>query len=217
MLSVCGIDVPWECRTLEGFRAWVATFDEHGPRVSFARGNVHVETGKMSTNDETHEPLVAALNSALRQLARELDLGRYFLPPSWFTHEASSLSTEPDGFLALWGTLEAEVLRLNPDRASEMLGRPDMVLEVVGESSRRKDLIEHVTDYGLAGVREYWIADARGEEVVLRVLVLGPDGSYDVAPADEDGWVRSPLWQRSFRVRRLPERAGLVDFDVEIR
>ena len=214
-LTVHGIEIPWESQTLDGFRTWVATFDERGPRVSFARGRVHVDMGPQSY--DTHEPLVGALNAALRTLARELDLGRYFLPPSWFTHEATGLSTEPDGFLALWSSLEGKGLEINPDRRTEMVGHPDMVLEVVSDTSRRKDLVEHVTDYALAGVREYWIADARQECVVFRILRLEADAAYAEISPDGEGWISSPVWQRSFRVRRLPERAGLSDFALDIR
>lgn len=110
------IEVHNDAYTLSGFRAWVASLDEHGPRVSFARGIVHVETSAQS--QETHEPVAAAINVVLSSL----DIGRYFVPPSWFTHEASALSTEPDGFFALWSTLEQGDLRLNPEREIEMLG-----------------------------------------------------------------------------------------------
>lgn len=212
-LTVCGIAIPWETQTLEGFRAWVATLDEHGPRVSYSRGSVHVEASPQDY--DTHEPLVDAINAALRALASELDLGRYCFPPSWFTHKAIDLSTEPDGFLALWSTLERGELRINPDREVEMIGRPDMVLEVVSESSQRKDLVEHVEDYARAHVSEYWIADAR-RTVQLRVLVL-TDGAYVDAPIDGDGWVRSPVFGRAFRLRALPERAGFRDFALDVQ
>ncbi len=214
-LTVEGIEIPWSAQTLEGFRAWVETLDERGPRVSFARGKLHVEMSPQSY--DTHEPLVHAINVRLSTLARDLDLGRYFLPPSWFTHEASELSTEPDGFFASWASLEAGRLRINPDRATEALGRPDMALEVVSKSSRRKDLVEHVTDYAAAGIREYWIADACADTPVFRILVVGPDGDYADSAPDADGWVSSPLFQRSFRVRRLPVRAGFPDFALDVR
>ena len=210
-----GVEVPWEARTLEGFRAWVATFDERGPRVSFARGTVHVDMSPQSYR--THEPLVQALNTALATLTRELDLGRYFMPPSWFTHEASALSTEPDGFLVLWRSLENKLIEVNPDRDTEMIGRPDLILEVVSDSSRRKDLVEHVTDYALAGVREYWIVDARKDVIAFRILALQESGAYVDEIADNDGWLRSPIMQRSFKIRQLPERAGMIDFAVDVR
>jgi Uma2 family endonuclease len=213
-LTVFGVEIPWDVRTLEGFRRWVATLDEHGPRVSFARGKVHVETSPQSY--ATHEALVASINEALRRLARELGIGRYFTPPSWFTHEGAALSTEPDGFHASWSTLEGGALRVNPERDIEMLGRPDMVLEVVSKTSERKDLVDHVFDYAAAGIHEYWIADARSEPLVFRVLVRGADGVYADSPPDADGWISSPLWQRRVRVRRLASRAGLPDFELEI-
>lgn len=213
--TVCGIEIPWETQTLEGFRNWVASLDEGGPRVSFARGRMHVDMSPQSY--DTHEPLVRAINVALCALASELDIGRYFLPPSWFTHEATGLSTEPDGYLALWSTLESKDLAINPERRTEMVGRPDMVLEVVSDTSHRKDLIEHVMDYALAGVREYWIADARADHLAFRILALDGSGEYaDVTP-DAEGWLESSLWQRSFRLGQLPERAGLRDFVLEIR
>lgn len=208
-LTVCGIEVPWDARTLEGFRAWVATLDERGPRVSFARGKLHVEMS-------THEPLVQAINVRLQLLARELDLGRYFLPPSWFTHEPTELSTEPDGFFARWSSLEAGELRVNPKRRVETLGRPDMTLEVVSDSSQRKDLTEHVADYAAAGIAEYWIADARRDAIAFRILVLA-GGAYVDSEVDADGWTWSPLWQRGFRVRSLPERAGFRDFSLDVQ
>lgn len=209
------ISAPKDAQTLVGFRAWVASFDEHGPRASFARGVLHVEASAQC--QYTHEPLVAAINIALRTLATSLDLGRYFFPPSWFTHEPSALSTEPDGLFALWPTLERGELRLNPDREVELIGRPDMVLEVVSKTSHRKDLVEHPTDYALAGVREYWIADARTADIGFRILTLGADASYVDVPSDADGWIASPLWGKSFRVRQLPERAGLRDFALDVR
>jgi Uma2 family endonuclease len=211
-LSVFGLEIPPDVHTLDGFRRWVATLDEHGPRVSFACGRVHVEMSPQSYL--THEALVAAINEALRVLARELDAGRYFTPPSWFTHEGSSLSTEPDGFFARWTTLENGDLRISPERDIEMLGRPDMILEVVSKTSERKDLVEHVTDYAAAGISEYWIADARAQPLVFRILSRGQDGTYSDS-TDVDGWTWSPLWQRRFRVRSLPARAGLADFVLD--
>lgn len=213
-LNVCGIEIPWETRTLDGFRRWVATLDESGPRVSFASGRMHVEVSPQ--NYETHEPLVPAVNATLCALVRELDIGRYFLPPSWFTHEPTLLSTEPDGFLALWSSLENGDLRVNPDRRTEMLGRPDMALEVVSDTSERKDLVEHVGDYATAGVREYWIADARGDEVIFRILALGADAVYREVVKDASGWLASPLWGCRFQLRRFVDRAGMTDFTLDI-
>jgi Uma2 family endonuclease len=92
-----------------------------------------------------------------------------------------------------------------------------MVLEVVSDTSARKDLLEHVEDYAAAGIHEYWLADAaRSPELVFRILTLAPDRTYVAQPMDTDGWVASPLWGRRFRVRRFIDRVGLSDFALDV-
>lgn len=214
-ITVEGLEIPVEVGTLEGFRNWVATLDERGPRVSFARGKVHVE---MSPQDHrTHGPVSGEINRVLSTLARELDLGKYFMAPSWFTHAPSGLSTEPDGFLILWESFQSGRVRLNPERPTELLGAPDWVLEVVSETSVKKDLEDLYASYEEAGVREYWIADARGASPSLRILTAGADRRFiDVAP-EADGWLRSSVFARTFRLISFTDRAGLRDYRLDVR
>jgi Uma2 family endonuclease len=215
LITAYGLEIPREALSLGGFREWVASLGELAPRMCFTSGRLHIE---MSPQDyETHAPLVDALNDALVRMARDRGIGRYFRPPSWFTEERAELSTEPDGFLVKWESIESGLVRINPDRTSELLGRPDMALEVVSSTSRKKDTVDLVRDYARAGVSEYWIADALGEDVALRILVLGADGAYAVQSPDEDGWLGSPTYQCAVRLHRTTDRAGWVDFDVEIR
>jgi Uma2 family endonuclease len=91
-----------------------------------------------------------------------------------------------------------------------------MALEVVSDTSERKDLVEHVGDYATAGVREYWIADARGDEVIFRILALGADAVYREVVKDASGWLASPLWGCRFQLRRFVDRAGMTDFTLDI-
>jgi len=44
--------------------------------------------------------------------------------------------------------------------------------------------------YFQAGVREYWLIDARGEELSFQLLRRG-DGAFEPTPADADGYQRS--------------------------
>jgi Uma2 family endonuclease len=157
-LHVFGLEIPHAIATLDGFRPWVSALGDAAPRVSFHRGTVHVE---MTPQDFTsHEPVSTTINAAL--VIRALDLGRYFTPPSWFTAIEAGLSTEPDGFFATWESFRSGRLRVNPGRPTELLGRPDMALEVVSATSEKKDLRDLVEGYAQAGVPEYWIVDARG-------------------------------------------------------
>ena len=46
-------------------------------------------------------------------------------------------------------------------------GAPDLVVEVLSPSTRRKDLLLKTMKYGQAGVREYWIIDPRDKSVIV--------------------------------------------------
>ena len=46
-------------------------------------------------------------------------------------------------------------------------GAPDMVMEILSPSTRRKDLILKTQKYSTAGVREYWILDPDNRQVIV--------------------------------------------------
>ena len=52
----------------------------------------------------------------------------------------------------------------------ELDGSPDMVLEVVSDSSVEKDIDVLMDLYWKAGIREYWLVDARGERIEFKIL-----------------------------------------------
>jgi Uma2 family endonuclease len=213
-LTVYGLEIPADVHSLAGFRAWVRGLSEdHRVRATYASGEVFVDVSPQSY--KTHEPLVEAINRVLLNLADALGLGHYYLPPSWIT-AGELVSTEPDGFLVLWERLRSGAVRVNPENEAELLGRPDMTLEVVSRSSTRKDLEVLVRDYAQAGVQEYWIADARHDALDFRIQVLTEDG-YVQRAADEEGWISSPLWRREFRLTRVTNPAGHPDFRLEAR
>jgi Uma2 family endonuclease len=215
LITAYGLEIPPEALSLEGFRNWLASLGEEAPRMCFSEGRLHIE---MSPQDyETHGPIVDAINDALARRARELGIGRYFRPPSWFTDERGQLSTEPDGFLVRWESIRAGLVRINPERTTELLGRPDMALEVVSTTSRKKDTVDLVRDYARAGVSEYWIADALRGDASLRILLLGPDGAYTAQTPDSAGWIASPMYQAAVRLRRTRDRAGWVEYELDVR
>ncbi len=215
-LHVLGVEVPPEAHTLAGFRAWVASLPDAGPRprATFCGGGVYVEDRPQDY--DAHAPLVAEVNRVLGNLTVAGELGMYFAPPSWFTHAKAGVSTEPDGMLVRFETFRAGRARVNPDRRTELLGTPDLVLEVVSRSSAKKDLVDLVRDYARAGVAEYWVADARAETLDFRLLVL--DGRrYELVAPGRGGWLRSPTFGRRFRLRRLVNAAGLADYRLDSR
>ncbi len=81
------------------------------------------------------------------------------------THVEASLSAEPDLTCVSWSSFERErVLRTQragtSDDYIELLGSPDLVVEIVSDTSVRKDTVLLRKAYGRAGVEEYWLIDA---------------------------------------------------------
>src|SRR5438067_4657252 len=93
-------------------------------------------------------------------------LGYFFPDRMRLVNEDADLSTEPDGMFVSEQTLDAGRARLEHGQATlELVGSPDMVLEVVRPSSVEKDTVVLRELYWKAGVREYWLVDPRGLEL----------------------------------------------------
>src|SRR5439155_14706690 len=98
------------------------------------------------------------------------------------------LSTNPDGLAAQWSTLEsgrvAFIVRNGVRRAIE--GRPDWILEVLSDSSVKKDTETLRESYHRIEIPEYWLIDARGKEILFQILNWKHHG-YVAAPS-KSGW-----------------------------
>ena len=57
------------------------------------------------------------------------------------------------------------------------LGAPDMIVEVLSPSNRKRDILEKFYLYQNSGVREYWIADPKVKTITA--YVMQENGEYD--------------------------------------
>jgi Uma2 family endonuclease len=83
---------------------------------------------------------------------------------------------------------------------------PDWVLEIVSNSSVAKDTRDLRQAYHRARIREYWLVDARGEDIHFQILHWRKTG-YVAAPR-EAGWQRSRVFARWFQLTRCRDRRG---------
>jgi Uma2 family endonuclease len=97
----------------------------------------------------------------------------------------------------------------------EMEGTPDMVLEVVSESSVGKDYKELRELYWRAGIPEYWLVDARGERLTFEIL-RHSSKSYAAVRKQED-WQKSAVFGKSFRLTRRADEQGNPEYELAIR
>jgi Uma2 family endonuclease len=179
--------IPASALSLSGFRSWVKSsqFPEK-LQAAFILGEVLIDMSPEAT--ETHNKVKQEITVVLAQLVKREDLGESYADGVLVTNEEAELSTEPDFVFVSWDGFQEGRARLlakanRDDDFVEIEGAPDLVVEIVSDSSVRKDLRLLRTAYQRARVPEYWLIDARGVEVAFEILHYGPAGYVPSVPS----------------------------------
>jgi Uma2 family endonuclease len=210
------LTVPHEAFDHAGFRAWV-TSDAfpHGVRTTYVRGEVLVEMSPESL--EAHNQVKLAMTLAIGSLVRERDLGVVYPDGALLTNEAAGVSAEPDLTFVSWAAFDDGRVRLLPraDQSDfiEIVDSPDLVVEIVSDSSVRKDTSLLRDAYGRAGVGEYWLIDARGAEITF-VILSNVAGAF-VSSADPSIRQTSSVLGGRWSLTRHRNRAGRFSYSLD--
>jgi Uma2 family endonuclease len=188
---------------------------EHA-KVFFYRGEVGIDLEKQQIF--SHVAVKTEITSVLHQFAKAQKLGNVFADGILVTNETAELSGNPDAVFVSKDSLTSGGVSFVEGKEGgsvELLGSPDMVLEVVSDSSEKKDNQTLFEAYFDAGIQEYWLVDARGDEIEFNIYKRGPD-SY-VAVRKQGGWMKSPVLSKSFRLIRGMDAAGNPEFTLEVK
>jgi Uma2 family endonuclease len=215
--------IPPGAGTLEGFRRWTWSecFPEHG-RIDFLAGELEIDLSP--ENLYKHGGPKTALAAALHEQVDRTGRGAVYIDCTRIVSVDADLSVEPDVVAVLWDSLESgRVVRVpaadgEPDSFIELEGAPDLVVEVISDSSQGKDRRRLPPLYAKAGVPELWLVDARakrGKGIELGIYLLDANG-YVLAPPDADGWSGSPFLGRRCRLRRHAVRDLGFTYELEL-
>lgn len=216
-----GVTVPTGIPGLRVFRRWVHSprFPEKG-RIDWLAGQVEVD---MSPEDlTTHGTPKVAIARDLSNRIEGSDRGAVFSDSTRLTAKNADLSSEPDVVVVLFESLRAGRVRLVPragrpaGRYAEIEGAADLVVECVSDSSTLKDTEKLPRLYHRAGVREYWLVDARGARVAF-TLFRRAARKYAVVRPDAGGFRKSAVLGVAVRLVRLPAREGVVRYRLEFK
>lgn len=207
--------------SLAGFRQWAASneFPERG-RIDFIAGRIEVDMAAEELS--AHGSVKIAIIYSLEGLVRATRAGRLYSDKVRVSSIEAELSVEPDVvFVSKRSLSTGRVRRVpkarsRPGRYIEIQGAPDLVVEIVSDSSVTKDTQELPPRYWQAGAEEYWVADARGERLQFQIHHRGPTG-WEPATADSEGFQHSTVFGRSFRLACQTEEDGEPLYDLEIR
>jgi Uma2 family endonuclease len=208
------IRVPFWVRDLKSFRRW--TLSEEYPdqgKISFLGGKLWVDP---SMERDIHNQIKTQIIIALGTLINAARLGRLYGDNMRLVHPEAGLSTEPDAIFVSQDSLQRQRVQLQQGEQSlELVGSPDMVLEVVSPTSVEKDTDLLLDLYHKAGVQEYWLVNPLGKALDFRIFKHAARKFTAVRP--QEGWLRSGVFERSFRLKDQTNELKLREFTLETR
>ncbi len=199
------------------FRQWFQSddFPEEG-RVSFLNGEVMFDMSQEQIF--SHVRMKTEIGRVLANIAKRKLNGVYFGDGLLISHLGAEVSNNPDGVFVANASFEDGTVRLVEGAKQgyiELEGSPDMVLEVVSDSSVKKDFELLRVAYWKAGIREYWLVDARGEKLDFQILKLTSKGYSPIRAVG--GWIKSAVFRKSFRLVATKNHLGHPDFELQVR
>jgi Uma2 family endonuclease len=212
------VSVPGWVTDLESFRRWADSddFPDEG-QIWWLRGEVYIDVSKEQIL--THVLVKAEIAGVLNALVKREKLGQFFTDGVLLSNFAGDVSGNPDGLFVSRATRTSDRIRLIEGRRDggfvEMQGSPDMVLEIISQSSEEKDDVHLRQAYFDADIPEYWIVDVRKRPFRFDVLRRTARGYSNTRK--QDGWVRSAAFGKSFRLLVGRDDVGDPEYTLEVR
>ena len=208
------VQIPEWVRDLTAFRRWAKSddFPQQG-QYAFLDGRIWADP---SMEREGHNQVKAEITRVLGTVIKDLGLGRFYVDGMGLVNVDADLATEPDGMFLSYAALREERVRFaRRENSLEVVGSPDMVLEVVSPTSVQKDTVLLRDLYWRAGIPEYWLIDPRRNDLVFDILRHGSKGYRPVRKSG--GWMRSAVFGKSFRLNRENDVMELAMYSLLFR
>jgi Uma2 family endonuclease len=198
---------------LAAFRRWTKS-DDYPDRgdYAFLNGDLWVDLSMETALHNQIKSLFAIVIGGMVLTARS---GRFFGDRMRLVNDAAGISTEPDGMFVSQTAFRSGRVRMEEGADSlEIIGSPEMVLEVVSSHSVQKDTVVLRELYAAAGITEYWLVNPLGGRLTFDILRLTAKGYAPVRKVG--GWLKSAVFRKSFRLtpqtigKDLPECKLLV-------
>jgi Uma2 family endonuclease len=211
------VSIPGWVTDLEAFRRWTDADDFPSDyRVWWLKGEVWIDMSKVQIF--THVLVKTEITATLRALTRQEQSGTYLTDGVLLSNFEADISGNPDGLFLSNDTLASDRVRLIEGKDGgfvEIQGAPDMVLEIVSTSSEEKDNDILKEAYHQAGIPEYWLVDARQKPIVFDIFRHTARGY--VRTRAQQGWVKSGVFGKTFRLSARAGAQGHPDYSLEAR
>lgn len=209
------IVIPTWVRDLATFRTWVHSGElPEKFTVHFLNGDVWIDLHHEEMF--SHNQVKLAVQVGMRPFDGEKRSGLTFGSRMLLTNDEGAFATEPDAMYVSFDALRRkQVWFTGGDDPTEVVGAPDVVAEVVSDSSEEKDTDWLMAGYHAGGIPEYWQVDARTEP--LRFDIFRHSPRKYVRATTRDGWKRSTVFGKWFRLMQRRGRDRWPSYTLEMR
>jgi Uma2 family endonuclease len=187
---------------LRAFRRWTkAAYPERGDYF-YLRGDLWVD---LSIETLLHNQIKGLFAIILGGMLLKDPRGWYFGDRMRLVNVEADISCEPDGMFVSHAARAAGHVRWEEGPESlEVIGTPDMVLEVVRSHSIQKDTSVLRDLYHAAGIAEYWLVNPLGGELTFDILRHTAKGYLSTRKSA--GWLKSTVFGKAFKL--APDKIG---------
>ncbi len=211
------LQIPIWVRDLASFRRWAESdeFPEEG-RVCFINGEVWADMSRQQIF--SHLAVKHAIDLTVGSIVQQTGAGRYLPDGLRLYSKPADLSAVPDGSYISYDALRSGRVRLVKGRKrgfTAVEGAPELVVEIISDTSLDKDYDWQMQAYHDAGVREYWVIDARGESLDFDIYKSGAKGF--TAVRQTGGWLKSPVLGKSFRFDVSKDPIGHPNYVLRVK
>ncbi len=215
------LEIPGGIKTLTAFRKWAFSdsFPETG-RIDYVDGRIEVD---MAAEDLfVHNLPQSELIRMLGNFVRERRLGWVFCDGARISCPNRALSVEPDVVFLSHDAYESGRATFRKSKSGshkgsvEIVGPVDLVVEIISDSSVRKDTKVLPEAYFRAGVQELWLLDCRRNDVSFEIYARNAR-KFKTAKVDSNGFRRSGVLGAAFRLTRQPSHPHMRRCSLEVR
>ena len=154
------------------YAEFMEIYEKSTLRMELINGEIYL----LASPDIAHQELLGRLHLIFNEFFQDQKCRVFFAPFDVHFHKKGF--KEPDVMQP--DLLVACDLEGNITEKGRYVGTPTLVLEVLSESTKTKDMIDKLNSYRLSGVKEYWIVDPGQENVMIYAFAHHEIDKYGV-------------------------------------
>ncbi len=143
------------------YEEFVEIYEKSTLRMEYINGEIYI----LSSPSIGHQQIVGRLHIIFNEYFKGKEC-KVFLAPFdvHFVKKGFDVPDvmQPDLLVVCDMELEGSVTK-----KSRYMGTPTLVIEILSDSTRSKDMIDKLNTYMLSGVKEYWIIDSRQDSIMI--------------------------------------------------